>query len=109
MKHMPIEVSKADQAFGGRVDEILPKWAEIPDEFKRDSNPWCRWQADWFYSGLNRYPVAKDGIDMNMAMRNLACVQGSFAPKHEHKAAGVAYLASLWFSSPDGEEIAKAA
>lgn len=28
-------------------------------------------------------------------------------PKHEHKQAGVAYLASLWFERPDGEPVKK--
>ena len=101
----PIPVTTADLAFGGKCDEILPPMAEIPAEFHRQSGIWIDWQSDWFYSGLKRYPVAKEGIDLNLAMRNLACVQGSFAPKHEHKQAGVAYLASLWFERPDGELI----
>lgn len=104
-KRVPIGVSVSDRAFGGRVGEILPAWKDIPDEFKHDNNPWVRWQQGWFFSGLTRYPVAKEGIDLKLAMDNLACVQGSFSPKHEHKQAGVAYLASLWFSSPDGEPI----
>lgn len=105
MKHKPIEVSKADQVFGGRVDDILPAWKDIPEEFKNNNHPWCKWQSDWFYEGLKKYPVPNDGVDLDSALSNLACVQGSWSPKHEHKVAGVAYLASLWFSSPDGEEI----
>lgn len=31
------------------------------------------------------------------AFRHLAACQGSFEPKHEHKQAAVAWLASLWF------------
>lgn len=102
-KYVPIDVTDADRAFGGKAMEILPPYGSIPDEFKRGSNPWVKWQQQWFYSGLKAYPVPKDGIDLKKAMHNLACVQGSFAPKHEHKEAGVAYLASLWFSSPDGQ------
>jgi len=98
----PIEVTKADQVFGGRVGEILPSMEDIPDEFKQDKSIWNKWQQEWFYAGLSRYPVAKDGIDLGLAMANLSSVQSSFVPKHEHKAAGVAYLASLWFSSPNG-------
>jgi anti-sigma factor ChrR (cupin superfamily) len=104
-KYMPIRVTKADTVLGGRVDEILPPMAAIPKEFHSMSNQWAKWQADWFYSGLKRLPVPKEGIDLNMAMGNLAAVQGSFEPKHEHKSAGVAYLASLWFDGPDGQEL----
>lgn len=101
----PIAVTDRDMAFGGKCTEILPPMAEIPTEFHRQGSVWLDWQSDWFYNGLKRYPVAKAGIDLNLAMNNLKCIQGSFAPKHEHKQAGVAYLASLWFERPDGELI----
>lgn len=104
-KYLPIEIDGADVAFGGQAMQILPPYDAIPDEFKRENNPWAKWSGDWFFKGLERYPVANDGIDLGLAMRNLSAVQRSFEPKHEHKEAGVAYLASLWFSSPDGEEI----
>jgi hypothetical protein len=104
----PIDVSGTDMAFG-RVKDILPPMKEIPEEFGDARNQWVRWQSDWFYSGLKRWPVPRDGIDLKLAMANLKCVQGSFAPKHEHKMAGVAYLASLWFTSPNGEPIKEAA
>lgn len=94
---LPIEVTKLDIAFGGKVDEILPPMSEIPDEFKHADSPWGKWQGEWFFQGLKQLPTPKDGIDLNLAMENLSCVQGSFQPKHEHKKAGVAYLASLWF------------
>ena len=99
----PIPVTAADIAFGGKCDEILPPMTEIPAEFLRDPNVWRDWQNEWFCFGLKRYPVTKEGIELNLAMDNLHCVQRSFAPKHEHKQAGVAYLASLWFDRPDGE------
>lgn len=108
-QYIPIAISRADVAFGGKVDQILPAWKDIPDEFKNGRSPWVEWQSDWFFKGLDRYPVAKDGIDLDMAMSNLAAIQGSWDPKHEHKQAGVAYLASLWFSSPEGEQIKSAA
>jgi hypothetical protein len=96
----PIPVTKLDSVFGGNVKEILPPYDEIPSEFKRQGHPWVRWQQEWFFHGLKSLPTPKEGIDGNMAIANLACVQGSFEPKHEHKEAGVAYLASLWFEKP---------
>ena len=107
-KYLPIAINDVDIAFGGKAMQILPPYDAIPDEFKRANNPRVKWSGDWFFKGLARYPVANDGIDLSLAMRNLSAVQRSFAPKHEHKEAGVAYLASLWFSSQDGEPIAQA-
>lgn len=98
----PIPLTKAEVAFGGKAMQILPPMSKIPGEFRSRANPWVKWQQDWFFNGLDAYPVPKDGIDLQMAMANLAAVQGSFHPKHEHKEAGVAYLASLWFERPDG-------
>ncbi|HBP6412530.1 TPA: hypothetical protein L6B01_29150 [Pseudomonas aeruginosa] len=95
--YLPIAVSRTDVVFGGKAMQILPPYSDIPDEFKRGGNEWTKWQSDWFYGGLKQMPTAKEGIDLDLAMQNLACAQGSFEPKHEHKAAGVAYLASLWF------------
>ncbi len=97
----PIEVSDLDIAFGGKAMQILPPMTEIPTEFHTGESPWCKWQREWFFEGLKSVPAAKDGIDQRMAIRCLAVVQGSFAPKHEHKEAGVAYLASLWLELPE--------
>lgn len=104
-KYAPKPIDDIDVAFGGKVMEILPPYAEIPDEFKRHYHPWARWQSNWFFSGLKRYPKPKEGVDMQLALKNLAACQSSWEPKHEHKMAGVAYLASLWFDGPDGQEI----
>lgn len=98
--YLPIPVTKADTVFGGKCKDILPKWEDIPDEFKAQSNPWCQWQSNWFFHGLANNPIPKEGTDGDLAMANLQCVQGSFEPKHQHKQAGVAYLASLWFVAP---------
>lgn len=103
--YLPIPVSDVDIAFGGKAMEILPPVSEIPEEFLNRSNEWSRFVSGWFFGDLKRYPVPREGVDFNLALRNLACVIGSFEPKHEHKEAGAAYLASLWFSSPDGEPI----
>ena len=95
--HTPKPVTDLDLAFGGRINELLPPYLDIPEDFKRDRSPWNHWQREWFFNGLKEIPKPLPGIDGDAAMRHLAAIQGSFAPKHEHKAAGVAYLASLWF------------
>jgi hypothetical protein len=97
----PVDVTKLDVAFGGEMAYLLPPYAQIPNEFKEhNGNQWTKWQSDWFFNGLKQLPVAKPGIDALAAMRHLGAIQGSWAPKHEHKSAGVAYLASLWFEAP---------
>lgn len=92
-------VSDLELAFGGE-EGLWPAWVDIPDEFKSMNHPWAQWQSEWFYRGLKTTPTAKDGIDADLAIRHLAAIQRSWAPKHEHKQAAVAYLASLWFEEP---------
>lgn len=76
----------------------MPKYADIPREFKSRGNKWSDFQAAWFFSGISNLKLTpKEGIDGKVAMRHLAAIQGSWEPKHEHKSAAVAYLASLWF------------
>jgi len=78
----------------------MPAYADIPKEFKDRSHPWSRWQREWFFEGLDAVPKVKPGIDKGEAMRHLGHIQRSWDTKHEHKAAAVAYLASLWFCEP---------
>lgn len=72
----------------------------IPEEFKdrNTNNKWLEFQRTWFFKGIKSSGlVPKPGIDMNEALRHLQAIQSSYEPKHEHKEACVAYLASLWF------------
>jgi hypothetical protein len=94
----PKPITDVDLAFTAAVDGLLPRWADIPEDFKRGRNKWCRFVSDWFYQGvaLSRL-VPRDGVDSKMALRHCKAIMGSFEPKHEHKEAGVAYLLSLWF------------
>lgn len=93
----PQAVTGLDVTFGGKMQDLLPPYDSIPKEFK-GNHPWCTWQREWFYNGLkNGFPKPKEGIDVGQAMAHLKAIQCSFDPSHEHKEAGVAYLASLWF------------
>ena len=97
----PQPVTDLQIAFPANLRELMPAMDEIPSEFRRhNGTPWNRWQAQWFFRGLERFPDAKDGVDREQALRHLQAIQGSFEPKHEHKEAAVAYLASLWLQSP---------
>ena len=96
----PQEVDRVTMVFGGDMERLLPPMAEIPAEFKRDSNPWVKWQMSWFFRGLEKFPEAKPGIDGGAAAVHLKTIQGSFEPAHEHKTAAVAWLASQWLVAP---------
>jgi hypothetical protein len=93
----PNDVTNADIAFGPKsIREFLPAYDSLPDDFKRMNNEYCDFVSNWFYSGLKSKPKSKDGIDLNKALGHLKTVLMSFEPKHEHKIAGAAWLASKW-------------
>jgi hypothetical protein len=92
------EMTDLDMAFPASVKEWMPDYDDIPVEFRNFYNKWNRFQRDWFYNGIKIIETKpKPGIDSKAAMRHLGAIQGSFEPKHEHKEAAVAFLASLWF------------
>jgi hypothetical protein len=99
----PKDIITIKDALLGNIHGMLPNYESIPQEFKTYHNVWVKWQQKWFFEGLQDkdIPKPKEGIDLNKALAHLSVVQGSFEPKHEHKEAGVAYLASLWFETPE--------
>lgn len=107
LKYMPIPVPAGDIALGLAANNIMPLLVDIPHGFKRKTNIWHVWADNWFYQGLDYWPVAVPGVDLQMALNNLTvCIRGRDL-ENDYKMAGVAYLASLWFSSPDGPPIVK--
>lgn len=99
----PKEVDDVHLAFPVNIDEWLPSWDEIPEDFREglsdQAHKWRKFQGDWFFGGLMDVEVdLKEGIDEKTAWRHLGTIQGSYDPKHEHKVAAVAWLASLWFN-----------
>ena len=101
----PMVVDDITFAFPVHVKKFMPEYGEIPADFRNlnsigKSGPakWIRFQMDWFGSGFEKLDLApREGVDPKLAIRHLAIIQKSFEPKHEHKVAAVAYLASLWF------------
>ena len=94
----PQEVDGLALAFGGNIADLMPAYTTVPDEFKSRGNKWVQFQQDWFFYGLADVKwKPKKGIDKDRALRHLKAIQASWEPKHEHKEAAVAYLASLWF------------
>ena len=95
----PVPVLAVDLAFGGDMEKLLPKYEDIPEEFKGSRNgKWMKLYEDWMFRGLKNIKIQpKEGIDSEVAMRHLGAIMVSFAPSSEEKEASVAYLASLWF------------
>lgn len=94
--------SVAVMGMGRQQLHLLPALDSIPAEFRTNrENTWRRLQATWFFHGLDTRTIyTKPGIDRFKALNHLRAVQSSFEPAHEHKAAAVAYLMSLWLVPP---------
>ena len=79
----------------------LPKWDSIPEEFRAHwQHPLARVMESLFFRGGSMAEhgyVPRPGIDAGKATRAIGAILVSFQPKHEHKIAGAAYLASMWF------------
>lgn len=96
----PAEIDDITAAFPASVEKLMPKYDDIPDEFRNQNhrNKWTGMVSDWFFSGLKDLKLKpKAGIDEGKAMRHVATIMRSYEPNHEHKEAACAYLLSLWF------------
>ncbi|OHU47269.1 hypothetical protein BKG82_26825 [Mycobacteroides chelonae] len=92
--------------FPAGLGDLLPPMDAIPDDYPHRQD-WLDFQGRWFAGVLppNAEMEPADGIDATTAGRHLSAIQRSFEPKHEHKMAAVAWLASRWFvrvSTSDG-------
>lgn len=97
------------------IDDILrernylknfPLYEEIPKEFKEHNSPnkWNKLFSDWFFVGLKSLDITpKKGVDKDRAMKYIREFMGTWATKHEHKEAGIAYVMSLWFEDAKWE------
>jgi len=107
----PQELDGLDAAFGPKdgISQLLPKWEEIPEDFRNESGEakkWVKVLGDWFFAGIKiTNIVMKEGVNQKEAMRHLSSIMHSWEPKHEHKTAGVAYLMSLWFETLEYEKV----
>ncbi len=92
------DIPDADVVFGG-ADQHLPKWADLPPDFRSMRGKFCDAASSLFYSGgtLSDHNLKfKDGVDRQRAARLIRALLGSFGPRHEHKIGGVGYLLSQW-------------
>lgn len=106
---LPIpELTDVDVAFAANALDWMPPMEDIPDEFKSfpGGTVWNEIGRTWFYHGLPKevefFP--KEGVDAKKAFRAVQATLGSFASKHEHKEACVAFMLSEWFDRIEGWE-----
>lgn len=90
-------ISDLELAFG--TTKLLPEWDAIPIEFKRVQNPYQVLLHSLFYhQPIPRGQIALnpgfDDIDMAAVNKCIRAHLQSYAPKHEHKMAGTAFLLS---------------
>ena len=103
---VPRKLGLLDVAFPAHVSEMMPPYEGIPKEFRTNppTTKWGKLFSDWFYFGIKGLVLTpKSGIDRDEALGVIRAVMGSFEPAHEHKAAAVAYLLSLWFEDASWE------
>ncbi len=92
------EIDDAMLAFPANVKSLMPKYEDIPEEFKRGHTKWNELFSKWFFVGLEKLDLKpKDGVDTKKAMRHIRAVMGSYQPSHEHKEAAVAFMLNEWF------------
>ncbi|MGB7588917.1 MAG: hypothetical protein WBM00_09445 [Solirubrobacterales bacterium] len=106
------DLTGADVAFPAHALDWMPAMDDIPDEFKQfKGTVWNEIAHSWFYNGLpeNVEFHARQGVDPEQAFRAANAALGSFAPKHQHKMAAVAYMLSCWFVRVDNWKQSKPA
>jgi hypothetical protein len=98
----PTLVDDLQIAFPADLGDLLPPYESIPDDFRNErgvARKWVEFQRQWFSNGISRSALKPNGdVDFDEALRHLQVIQGSFEPKHQHKMAAVAWLASRWFA-----------
>jgi len=102
----PTDADAVELAFPAHGVSRMPDYEDIPEEFRNrnwrrggdGAAKWLDFQSEWFAKGFAFARLTpRDDVSPFVASNHLKAIQGSFEPKHEHKVAGVAYLASLWF------------
>ena len=100
------DLTDADVAFPANALDYMPKRSEIPEYPERRAMESL--VERWFHFGLKGVQFkAKEGVPGSAAWRQVRCIMGSYAPKHEHKIEAVAFLLNEWFEvikTPQAEE-----
>lgn len=102
----PMSVTDEEVMFGGRLETLLPPYEALPAEFRDEQDAYSAVVWQWYFRGLRTdYLRPRRDIDAKAAWRHLRAVMACWdptrpQPTYAHKAAGIAYLMSLWFEPP---------
>lgn len=109
MRHLdppygPVAVSDVELAFSAHVGHLMPRPHDIPKGYwsshlgDQGERQWVDLADRWFARGLSSGVEfhMNEGFDGETCWRHLMAIMASFAPKHEHKVASVAFLMSVW-------------
>ncbi len=100
-------VTQVDVTFGNI--EHLPQYSTLPKDFQRhNGNAYVEAISHWFFVAPPKFIengieingkrfVAKPGVEANKALAAIKSILVSYAPKHEHKEGGCAFLLAEWF------------
>jgi hypothetical protein len=100
--YTPVELNDAQKAFPADALDYMPDY-ETCRMASRDRSWPLQLQRDWMFGGLADIQlISADKSwkqpDIDRAFQHLGAIQNSYAPKHEHKEAAVAFLFERWFS-----------
>ena len=98
---VPQKVSDVMLAFPADIiGELIPEWDDLPVEFRERRSGYEELARYAFLNAVSfKEEILKDGVDREMADRQINAIARSFQPKHEHKEAAMAYLLSLWLKN----------
>jgi hypothetical protein len=99
---LPKPVSDVQFAFPANIiGTLIPEWDDLPDEFRNRTSGYEELAGHACFNNVGfRSDSLLEGIDIELANRQLNAIARSFQPKHQHKEAAIAYLLSLWLVQP---------
>jgi hypothetical protein len=103
------DVTDEELAYPLDVEHLMPKYLDIPSEFKDWSrNRWAELFSQLFYGDVKGLCLVRkrdvDAETAERAWRQMDCIRRSWSPKHEHKAAACAYILSCYFDDYSFDE-----
>lgn len=88
-------------SFPDSIEHLVPKFEDIPDEFKDPMGPWMQFYQYWQWPGFSEQPLVKKGLNSLQVWRHLSVINRSIELRRDHKSAAFAYLASKWIVLPE--------
>lgn len=100
----PVELTAVERAFPANALDWMPAPDDIPETYWNSYEWHTQLWRDAMFAGIDDIQLApKDPSweqeEVDRAHAHLYAILGSFAPKHQHKEAALAYLTDQWFDA----------